>query len=135
MSRDSATRGAASTDADNAMGRLTTHVLDAANGRPGSNIRIELVRLAGTQRVPVSDVRTNANGRCDAPLLEGDALEAGVYEFTFHVGDYFRSQGAPLAEPAFLDQVVLRFGVASPDEHYHVPLLVSPYSYSMYRGS
>lgn len=118
------------------MGRLTTHVLDTAHGRPAGGLRIELFALGadGAAR-PVKAVTTNADGRTDAPLLEGDDLAAGVYELRFHAGDHFRRLGAALPDPAFVDVVPVRFGIADPDGHYHVPLLVSPWSYSTYRGS
>lgn len=117
------------------MGKLTTHILDTANGRPGAGIGIALYRRDGAQRIAMGQFRSNADGRCDAPLLDGDALLAGEYELEFAVGDYFAATGVVLAEPRFLDVVVLRFGVADPLAHYHVPLLVSPWSYSTYRGS
>ena len=123
-------------------GRLTTHVLDTANGRPGAGIRIDLYVLDATpapaatppalRRLMVT--RTNNDGRCDHPLLEGP-LPIGTYELHFAVGEYFAHCGTVLAEPRFLDTVVLRFGIADADAHYHVPLLVSPWSYSTYRGS
>jgi 5-hydroxyisourate hydrolase len=106
------------------MGRLTTHVLDTAQGRPGRGIRIELF-LEGAL---VANATTNQDGRTDAPLLEGDRLRPGLYELVFHVGPYFAGQG-------FLDSVPVRFRVADPAQHYHVPLLCSPWSYSTYRGS
>lgn len=115
------------------MGRLTTHVLDTAAGRPAAGLRVELFALDGERR-PLADRLTNSDGRLDAPLLEGPAFVPGRYELVFHVGDYFRSRGVTLADPAFLDLVPLRFGMAE-DAHYHVPLLVSPYGYSTYRGS
>ena len=118
------------------MGKLTTHVLDTAHGRPGAGIRIELFTLAGDdRRALVATARTNADGRCDAPLLEGSAFVAGEYELVFHAGDYFAAAGVTLPQPRFVDRVVLRFGVADPAAHYHVPLLVSPWAYSTYRGS
>lgn len=116
------------------MGRLTTHVLDTAHGRPAAGMRIELFRL-GKQRERVAATATNADGRCERPLLEGQGLAAGFYELVFHAGDYFTRLGLTLATPQFLDQVTVRFGVANPAEHYHVPLLISPYAYSTYRGS
>jgi 5-hydroxyisourate hydrolase len=118
-------------------GKLTTHVLDTATGRPGSGLRIDLRRLdegSGGGEV-LKSVTTNADGRCDAPLLQGDELRPGVYELVFHVGDYFRAAGLGPPERAFLDAVPVRFGVARADQHYHVPLLVSPYGYATYRGS
>src|SRR5438552_728853 len=115
------------------MGRITTHVLDTAAGRPAAGLKVIFSRLDGTPRV-LAETVTNADGRCDRPLLEGAAFAAGRYEIMFHVGDYFRRAGVALPEPPFLDLVPLRFGV-SEDAHYHVPLLVSPYAYSTYRGS
>ncbi len=115
------------------MGRLTTHVLDTAAGAPAAGLTVELFRLTGGEtRVTVA--RTNDDGRIEQPLLEGDALTAGVYELRFHAGDYLRTRH-DLPSPAFLDVVPIRFGVAAPQEHYHVPLLISPYGYSTYRGS
>lgn len=116
------------------MGRLTTHVLDTAHGCPGKGIAVTLYRLDGGRRELCRTV-TNADGRCDAPLLQGEALERGQYELVFAAGDYFRAAGVTLPEPPFVDEVVLRFGIADVDAHYHVPLLVSPWSYSTYRGS
>jgi 5-hydroxyisourate hydrolase len=117
------------------MGKLTTHVLDTANGRPGAGIKVELFALAGATRRALKTTITNDDGRCDQPLLEGDALVAGEYELVFGAGDYFASIGTKVPEPRFVDRVVLRFGVADASAHYHVPLLVSPWSYSTYRGS
>ncbi|HTH97982.1 MAG TPA: hydroxyisourate hydrolase [Stellaceae bacterium] len=121
------------------MGRLTTHVLDTAAGRPAKGIGIALHRLdsagARTAAGPLLSLAANADGRCDHPLLEGPALLAGVYELVFQAGRYFTGQGITLSEPPFLDEVVIRFGVADPAGHYHVPLLISPYGYSTYRGS
>ena len=113
------------------MGRLSTHVLDTSSGRPGGNVRVVLRRAGGAV---LADVRTNADGRTDKPLLEGAAFRTGAYELTFHVGDYFRAKGTPLADPPFLDVIPLRFSIAD-DADYHVPLLVSPFGYSTYRGS
>ena len=117
------------------MGKLTTHVLDTANGRPGACIKVELFALTGDTRRVLKTTLTNQDGRCDEPLLEGDALVAGEYELVFGAGDYFASIGTKVPEPRFVDRVVLRFGVADAAAHYHVPLLVSPWSYSTYRGS
>ncbi|MEZ0602138.1 hydroxyisourate hydrolase [Paraburkholderia sp. IW21] len=117
------------------MGKLTTHVLDTANGRPGAGIKVELFALSGDIRRALKTTTTNDDGRCDQPLLEGDALVAGEYELVFGAGDYFASIGTKVPEPRFVDRVVLRFGVADAGAHYHVPLLVSPWSYSTYRGS
>ncbi|MGM0833245.1 hydroxyisourate hydrolase [Halomonas qinghailakensis] len=117
------------------MGRLTTHVLDTAKGQPGQGITIEVYRLSGNTREHLGSVTTNSDGRCDGPILEGDALTVGEYELVFHAGDYLRAQGIASQEPRFLDVIPLRFGVADASQHYHVPLLLSPYSYSTYRGS
>ncbi len=116
------------------MGRLTTHVLDTANGRPGAGMRIDLFAV-GPERRLVKSVETNADGRCDAALLEGSDFAAGIYELVFAAGAYFRALGAELSDPPFIDEVVVRFGIADAHDHYHVPLLVSPWSYSTYRGS
>ncbi len=117
------------------MGRLTTHVLDTARGRPGQGIRIEVYRLSEEGRHRLKEVVTNDDGRCDAPILEGDDFTVGEYELLFHAGDYLRQQGIKADEPRFLDVIPLRFGVADAAAHYHVPLLLSPYGYSTYRGS
>lgn len=118
------------------MGRLSTHVLDQTQGRPASNVAIDLHVLAsdGSWHA-LRQVRTNADGRTDQPLLSGAELAAGTYMLTFHLGDYFRRGGAALSDPPFLDLVPLRFSIAEPDGHYHVPLLATPWSYSTYRGS
>jgi 5-hydroxyisourate hydrolase len=116
-------------------GRLTTHVLDTARGRPAAGVAIELVRDPDGDRRAIASTRTNSDGRTDAPLLEGDALEAGAYELVFDVGGYFDGSGLDAGDPPFLDRVPVRFQVADPGAHYHVPLLVSPWSYSTYRGS
>ncbi|MEM7563888.1 MAG: hydroxyisourate hydrolase [Pseudomonadota bacterium] len=116
------------------MGRLTTHVLDTANGCPASGINVSLYRING-ERELISESVTNADGRLDQPLLEAESFEAGRYELVFQAGAYFRKSQADLPDPAFVDDVVLRFGIANPEQHYHVPLLVSPWSYSTYRGS
>ncbi|MFO7857587.1 MAG: hydroxyisourate hydrolase [Ectothiorhodospiraceae bacterium] len=117
------------------MGYLTTHVLDTAQGTPGAGMAIDLYRLAERGRVHLHGLTANDDGRADGPLLQGEAFTAGHYELVFQVGAYFRARGVALPEPAFLEDVVVRFGIASPDTHYHVPLLVSPYGYSTYRGS
>jgi len=116
-------------------GELTTHVLDTAGGRPAAGVRIELFRLSASDRERLAEVTTNQDGRCPAPLLAGEDMRPGVYELVFHVADYFRAAHALLTEPAFLDQVPVRFGIAEASAHYHVPLLISPYGYSTYRGS
>jgi len=117
------------------MGRLTTHVLDTTLGKPGDGIRIDLFRLNGDVREKLSESTTNGDGRCDTALLEGNAFTPGVYELVFHVGAYFERTAAGLPDPKFLDIVPIRFGISDGDSHYHVPLLISPYSYSTYRGS
>jgi len=118
------------------MGKLTTHVLDTASGLPARGLRIELYRVvAGAEPSLLASVATTADGRAPAPLLEGEALQAGRYALKFHVADYFRRAGTKLPEPAFLDVVTIDFGIADAMQHYHVPLLVSPWSYSTYRGS
>lgn len=117
------------------MGKLTTHVLDTAHGRPGAGIKVELFAIAGKTRRSLLTTQTNADGRCDAPLLNDDAFVTGEYELVFHAGDYFAAMGVALPSPRFVDRVALRFGIADATSHYHVPLLVSPWSYSTYRGS
>jgi 5-hydroxyisourate hydrolase len=119
-----------------ADGRLSTHVLDTARGRPAAGLRVELARVddaAGAREVLLT-TETNADGRTDAPLLAGDQLERGVYELVFDVGEYF-SALVGASGPPFLDRVPIRFGIADPGAHYHVPLLASPWAYSTYRGS
>ena len=116
------------------MGRLTTHVLDTASGGPAAGLKIELYLLDGGT-VHLKTVHTNADGRADGPILEGAAFLQGHYELRFHAGDYLRAQGLKLPEPAFLDVIPIRFGIANSSRHYHVPLLLSPYGYSTYRGS
>ncbi len=118
-----------------ASGRLTTHVLDTTSGRPAAGVRIELRRTDRQDDSVIIETITNADGRCDAALLEGPAFARGSYELIFHAGDYLRAQGHSLPEPAFLDVVPIRFGISDPDGHIHVPLLISPYAYSTYRGS
>lgn len=117
------------------MGRLTTHVLDLTSGTPASGMTIELAAIDGLARRAVTRVATNRDGRCDAALLEGGQFTAGVWQLEFHVAAYFRSHGVALPDPPFLDIVTVRFGIASPDQNHHVPLLVTPWSYSTYRGS
>ena len=115
------------------MARLTTHVLDTANGRPGNGIKISLFSLDGGRKLLTTAV-TNDDGRTDSPLLDEAAFNAGTYELEFAVGEYFATAGTELADPPFLGDVVIRVSLAD-DSHYHVPLLVSPWSYSTYRGS
>lgn len=116
------------------MGRLTTHVLDTALGKPAENLKIELWSV-GSAPVQVSAHVTNSDGRVDGPILEGNAFKRGSYELRFHAGDYLKTTGQPLPEPLFLDIIPIRFGIAEEDGHYHVPLLLSPFGYSTYRGS
>lgn len=115
-------------------GRLTTHVLDTATGKPAEGLSISLFRIEGDVRTLLKKVATNADGRCDAPLLIGDEFLTGEYELVFAAGDYLRGLGTDLPSPAFLDIVPIRFGMAE-RTHYHVPLLISPFGYSTYRGS
>lgn len=115
------------------MGCLTTHVLDIANGRPGAAIRIDLYRPGQSELI--TSVTTNADGRCESPLLEDQDFATGEYELVFHAGEYFNALGQEDGKHRFLDKVVIRFGINDPDQHYHVPLLLSPFGYSTYRGS
>jgi 5-hydroxyisourate hydrolase len=118
------------------MGRLTTHVLDTAIGRPAAGVCIDFWSIdADNNRHLLKTVETNADGRTDAPLLQGDKFVAGRYELVFFVGDYFSRVGAANVDPPFLGEVPLRVGIADAGSHYHVPLLTSPWSYSTYRGS
>jgi len=114
---------------------LSTHVLNAANGVPAEGVKIELYSINGDNRSLIKEVQTNDDGRVDQPLLSADETKKGTYELVFHIGDYFRARGEKLPEPAFIDVVPLRFGIADADKHYHVPLLASPWTYSTYRGS
>jgi 5-hydroxyisourate hydrolase len=116
-------------------GRLTTHVLDTARGIPGAGIVVTLFAIDGDARRRIARTITNANGRTDAPLLEGADFVVGRYELVFETAAYFRAAGVALSDPPFLDDVVLRFAIADGASHYHVPLLVSPWSYATYRGS
>ena len=118
-------------------GRLTTHVLDTRDGLPAANMALELwiIEAAGDARTLLKTLRTNADGRTDMPLLVDTELKTGVYELVFAVGEYFAARSIPTPTPLFLDRVPVRFGIADPMAHYHVPLLVSPWAYSTYRGS
>jgi 5-hydroxyisourate hydrolase len=116
------------------MGQLTTHVLDTSAGLPAAGIRIELHELAATGAKLLAATATGQDGRCPAPLLTGSGFRSGRYALTFHVAEYFLARGVALPVPAFLDDVVVRIGIAQAAEHYHVPLLISPWSYSVYRG-
>jgi 5-hydroxyisourate hydrolase len=117
------------------MGKLSTHVLDTTQGKPGAGVAIALYALQDGFRTLLKNETTNADGRCNAPLLEGDAMRPGCYELVFSAGDYFAAQGVTLPEPRFIDQVTIAFGIADPAQNYHVPLVVTPWSYSTYRGS
>lgn len=118
------------------MTGLTTHVLDTALGKPAEGLSIDLFHLEGETRRHLKSVVTNADGRVDGgPILIGETFRKGTYELVFHAGDYLRRSGAILAEPPFLDVIPIRFGIADESGHYHVPLLISPYGYSTYRGS
>lgn len=115
------------------MSRLTTHVLDIVGGQPGRGVRVRLFRDGDL--TPLVDTVTNDDGRCSEPLLAGESFRPGRYRLIFSVADYYRGCGVALDEPPFLDEVELVFGVARVDQHYHVPLVMSPWSYSTYRGS
>ncbi|RXZ38613.1 hydroxyisourate hydrolase [Oxalobacteraceae bacterium CAVE-383] len=117
------------------MSKLTTHVLDNSLGMPGAGIVIQLFEVVDNHRQLILSTKTNSDGRCDAPLLSGDNFKAGVYELDFHAGAYFAARGVVLPQPPFIDVVTLRFGIADAAAHYHVPLLVTPWAYSTYRGS
>ena len=116
------------------MSRLTTHVLDVSAGIPAAGVRVELRSLQTSTLQLLAVQHTGEDGRCMTPLLEGERFQVGRYTLTFHVGEYFRSRGLQLPEPPFLDEAVIHFGIAAADQHYHVPLLVTPWSYSVYRG-
>ena len=116
------------------MGKLTTHILDTAYGKPAAGVQVRLYRVEET-RVLLKTDTTNSDGRLDSPMMDDETMAVGKYEIEFEIGSYFRAMNAPMDEPAFIDDVVLRFGIANADQHYHVPLLASPWSYSTYRGS
>jgi 5-hydroxyisourate hydrolase len=116
------------------MASLTTHVLDTYHGVPAAGVAVELTRL-GDARETIVRTKTNADGRCGAPLLTGDAMRPGEYEIAFDLAAYFRGKGVALSQPPFLSTVVIRIGIADARSNYHVPLLASPWSYSTYRGS
>ncbi len=118
-----------------AGGRLTTHVLDTARGKPAAGVKIALYRVSGNSHAKIAETVTNADGRTDAPMLAGEKLVAGSYELVFFAGDYLRASGQADGEVLFLDQIPIRFGVPDAGQHYHVPLLISPFAYSTYRGS
>ncbi len=116
-------------------GRLSTHVLDNVSGKPAQGVAISLYEIGESARSLLAEGITNADGRTDAPLIGGGPLRIGTYELQFHVASYFKSNATAQSDPAFLDVVPIRFSIAEPEGHYHVPLLVTPWSYSTYRGS
>jgi len=116
-------------------GRLTTHVLDTARGKPAAGVKIALYRVSGNSHRKVAETVTNADGRTDAPMLIGKEFTEGSYELVFFAGDYLRATGQAGDGVLFLDQIPIRFGVPDAGQHYHVPLLISPFAYSTYRGS
>ena len=116
------------------MSKLTSHVLDIYSGKPGVGIKVDVYYISDSKRNKLNTAVLNKDGRTDKPLVEGSNFKEGKYELVFFVGDYFKKK-TNLPETPFLDEVVIRFGISNPNEHYHVPLLVSPWSYSTYRGS
>ena len=116
------------------MTKLTTHVLDVYSGKPGKGIIVDLFYINNSERKKLTSIKLNHDGRANSPLAEGDVFIKGKYELIFHIGDYFKNISSASDVP-FLDDVVIRFGISDPSQHYHVPLLVSPWSYSTYRGS
>ena len=117
------------------MAHLSTHVLDTSRGVPAAGMLVEVRILRGGEAERIAAATTNAQGRTDAPLVMSARLDPGLYELTFHAGDYFRKAGVELAHPPFLDLVVIRVGIADPEAGYHIPLLISPYGYTTYRGT
>ena len=117
------------------MAKLSTHVLDTLHGRPAAGVRIELHSIGERGTTLIAEARTNADGRTDKPLLEGNAVRRGRYRLVFHVGDYFRAAGVTLPDPPFVDVVPIDFGIAEDGGSYHVPLVCTPFAYSTYRGS
>lgn len=118
------------------MGHLSTHVLDTMNGCPAAGMAVTLQRVHGDRAETIKRIVLNADGRNDGgPLLDAAAMAAGRYRLVFEVASYFRARGVALPEPPFIDEVPLDFGIADAAGHYHVPLLVSPWAYSTYRGS
>ena len=116
------------------MTKLTTHVLDVFSGKPGKDIKVDLYFIEGQKKVKINSLQLNNDGRADKPLVENENFKVGKYELVFFVGDYFKNI-TDLDPIPFLDEVVIRFGISNNKEHYHVPLIVSPWSYSTYRGS
>ncbi|MBV8665020.1 MAG: hydroxyisourate hydrolase [Burkholderiaceae bacterium] len=117
------------------MGKLSTHVLDVSRGKPGAGVALELYAVGPQGKTLLKQAVTNADGRCDAPLLQDGEMRVGQYEIVFAAGDYFAAQGVDLPQPRFIDRVAIAFGIADATQNYHVPLVVSPWSYSTYRGS
>jgi len=117
------------------MGKLSTHVLDITQGKPGAGVKVKLFRVEGSSKVLLKTDTTNQDGRCETPLLAGGEVVAGKYELVFAAGDYFAGRGVALPEPRFVDEVVIAFGIADVNASYHVPIVVSPWAYSTYRGS
>ncbi len=117
------------------MGKLSTHVLDTTQGKPGAGVALELYSVEAGFRTLLKRSQTNQDGRCGEPLLEGSELRAGCYELVFAAGDYFAAQGVAMPTPRFIDKVTIAFGIADAEQNYHVPLVVTPWSYSTYRGS
>ncbi len=117
------------------MGYLTTHILDTMSGLPAAGVAITLFKLQGDNKVKVAASMTNNDGRCDNPILPESMFEIGKYEIEFSIGEYFQNKGIQQDSPHFLDEIIIRFGINNPNDHYHVPLLVSPYGYSTYKGS
>ena len=116
------------------MTKLTTHVLDVFSGKPGKDIKVDLYFIEGQKKIKINSLQLNNDGRADKPLVENENFKVGKYELVFFVGEYFKNI-TDLDPIPFLDEVVIRFGISNNKEHYHVPLLVSPWSYSTYRGS
>jgi 5-hydroxyisourate hydrolase len=116
------------------MGQLTTHVLDISAGLPAGSVHIELHQRTAEGLRLLTTAATGPDGRVAAPLLSGASFKAGSYLLTFHIADYFRSRGVALSEPAFIERASIEVGIAAADQHYHVPLLIAPWSYSVYRG-
>lgn len=117
------------------MGKLSTHVLDTTAGKPGANVKVALYEMQDGHRVLIKTDVTNTDGRCATPLLEGAAMKTGKFELVFDAGAYFAALGTVLPNPPFIDQVTIAFGIADASQNYHVPLVVSPWAYSTYRGS
>lgn len=117
------------------MGKLSTHVLDISQGKPGIGVDIALYAVTASGRRLLKNAVTNQDGRVDQPLLQGEEMQPGQYELVFSAGDYFAAQGIQMPSPRFVDKVTLAFGIACAEQNYHVPLVVSPWSYSTYRGS